>query len=78
MAPVEVRVRASAIRWASDDFPGWVEASVRDARGRDHRIAEKVPVLTPLTINADSTFPIEFWIEAEMNSSQGVKEPRSP
>jgi hypothetical protein len=66
-----VKVRAEAVRWHSDDFPGWVEVSVRDARGQDHRIVEKVPVLTPLVITAASPFPIEFWIDAEAESVEG-------
>lgn len=68
-----VKLRASATRWHSDDFPGWVEVSVRDARGQDHRIVEKVPALTSLDIAADSLFPIEFWIEAEIESVDGAE-----
>ena len=66
-----VKVRAAAVRWKSDEFPGWIEVSVRDARGQDHRIVDKVPALTPLTITAESPLPIEFWIEAEMDSIDG-------
>jgi hypothetical protein len=62
-----VKVRARAVRWESGDFPGFIEAVVRDAGGQDHRIIEKVPVVTTLDITSDSTFPIEFWIEAEMD-----------
>jgi hypothetical protein len=56
------------VRWHSDDFPGWVEVSILDAHGQDHRIIEKVPVITPLDITPESSFPIEFWIEAEARS----------
>lgn len=66
-----VKLRALAMRWHTDDFPGWVEVSVRDAQGQDHRILEKVPVLTSLDITADSSFPIGFWIEAEIESIDG-------
>ena len=68
---VDVRVRATATRWESGDFPGFVEASVLDARGKEHRIVEKVPILTSLTVRADSPFPFEFWIAAEMESIDG-------
>jgi hypothetical protein len=34
------------VSWHSDEFPGWIEVSVRDARGQDHRIVDKVPALT--------------------------------
>jgi hypothetical protein len=66
-----VKLRAAAVRWHSDDFPGWIEVSVRDAFGQDHRIIEKVPVITMLDIRAESNFPIVFWIEAEIESVDG-------
>jgi hypothetical protein len=66
-----VKVRATAVRWESDCFPGWVEVVVVDARRHEHRIVEKVPVLTSLTITTDSTFPIELWIEAELDRADG-------
>ncbi|MDQ0372059.1 hypothetical protein [Cellulomonas humilata] len=59
------------MRWASDDFPGWIQAVVLDAHGRRHQIVEKVPVLTSLVITADSSLPIEFWLSAEMESIRG-------
>jgi hypothetical protein len=65
------KLRVSATHWHSDDFPGWVEISVRDARGQTHRIVEKVPVITTLDITAESAFPIEFWLEAEVESAGG-------
>ncbi len=66
-----VKVRTCAIRWVSDDFPGFIEASVRDVRANDHRIIEKVPVLTTVEITAGSAFPLEVWIEAEMDAVEG-------
>jgi hypothetical protein len=30
-----------------------------------------VPVLTSLAITTDSTFPIELWIDAELDGSDG-------
>ncbi len=62
MPAAEVTVRAMAIRWESDDFPGWVEVAVVDAHAREHRIVEKVPILTELPITADSAFPFELWV----------------
>jgi hypothetical protein len=59
------------VRWHSDDFPGWVEVSILDAHGQDHRIIEKVPVIALLDITPESSFPIEFWIEAETRSADG-------
>jgi hypothetical protein len=66
------KLRASAVCWHSDDFPGWVEICVRDALGQDHRIIEKVPVVTTLDVTADSSFPIGFWIEAEIETVDGA------
>lgn len=68
---VSVIVRATAVRWTSDDFPGWIEAVVLDSRRQEHRILDKVPVLTPTTVTRDSLFPIEFWIRAEMAAIDG-------
>ncbi|MFI2362661.1 hypothetical protein [Promicromonospora sp. NPDC019610] len=69
------RVRATAVRWESDDFPGFIEASVRDAGGEDHRIIDKVAVLTTLDITPGSTLPLELWIEAdiELVEAKGVQ-----
>ena len=68
-----VRVRATATRWESNDQPGWVEASVLDARRKEHRIVEKEPVLftPPEQATADSPFPFEFWLAAEIKSVDG-------
>lgn len=62
MTPVIVRARA--IRWESEAFPAWVEVRVVDADGREHRIVEKVPVLTSATIDSGS-LPAELWISGE-------------
>ncbi|MFC7548213.1 hypothetical protein [Plantactinospora sp. GCM10030261] len=65
------KLKALAVRWRSDDFPGWVEVLIRDARGQVHRIIEKVPVLTSLNMTRDSSFPLQFWIEARTESVDG-------
>lgn len=66
-------MRAQAVRWTSDDFPGWIEAAVLDIRRQEHRIVDKVPALTTLTITHDSPFPVEFWIDAVMAGIDGGK-----
>ena len=58
-------VRAHAVRWVSDDFPGWIEVGLVDADGYEHRIVEKVPVLTTRDLTAASEFPSEFWLKAD-------------
>ncbi len=66
MDAVEVRVRGTALRWESDDFPGWIRVSIRDAQGEEHLIVEKVPVLTKEPITAASPFPMDCWVAAEV------------
>jgi hypothetical protein len=68
---VEVIVGATATRWEADEFPGWVEAPVLDARGQEHRIVEKVPVLTFARGHGRLVVPFEFWIAAAMESIDG-------
>lgn len=60
-----VKVRASVVRWHSDDFPGWIEVSILDAQGQDHRVLEKVPVLTARDLTPDAPYPLELWVDAE-------------
>lgn len=64
-------IRAQAIRWVDDGFPGWIEVKVIDAAGRDHRIVDKVPILTTLDIRSDTRFPTELWIGAEATDVEG-------
>ena len=59
------------MHWADDHFPGRIEVGLVDAEGRTHRIVEKVPVLTRNNITAESTFPLELWIEAEFERIKG-------
>ena len=66
-----VKVRALVVRWHSDDFPGWIEVSILDARRCDHRVVEKVAVLTSHALTPDSPYPIELWIDAEADDSSG-------
>lgn len=60
----DVMVRVTALRWAADDFPGWIEVSIVDADQQEHRVLEKVPVLTTDSITADTPFPVTVWIPA--------------
>jgi len=65
MDAVEVRVRGTALRWESDDFPGWIRVSVPDSERNEHLIVEKVPVLTSDTVTAEGPFPMELWVAAQ-------------
>ena len=64
MTAASVQVSATATRWADDHVPGWIEAVIRGADGRDHRVVEKVPILTALDLRADSDYPVELWLSA--------------
>jgi hypothetical protein len=66
-------VRAQVLRWISSDFPGWIEVGLGDADGQEHRIVEKVRVLTRRGVTAASTFPQEFWIQAETGDVRGER-----
>jgi hypothetical protein len=66
-------VRATALHWASDDYPGFVEIAVVDEAGREHRIIEKVAVLTTSDLTPASAFPVELWIRADTGSTEGEK-----
>lgn len=66
-------VRATATRWISDDFPGFVELALTDANGVRHTIHEKVPALGGEGLSASAAYPREVWIEAAVLSEvQGV------
>jgi hypothetical protein len=64
-------VRAQAIQWVDDNLPEWIEVSVIDASGRDHRIVDKVPIFTPLDIRSDTSFPTELWIGVDATDVDG-------
>lgn len=66
-------VRAQALRWVSDDQPGWIEVGLVDADGQEHRIIDKVPVLTSRSITAESAFPAELWLKADAGEVNGER-----
>lgn len=67
----EATIRATAVRWINDHFPGLIEVEISDAEGQTHRVIEKVPVLTTSHITAASNFPLELWLDAECDSVEG-------
>lgn len=71
MASVDVIVRAVALRWYDNAYPGWVEVAITDSRRNQHRIVEKAPVLTSLVITRKSAFPFDLWLHAEMEDIEG-------
>jgi hypothetical protein len=59
---VTIYLRAQIIRWASDDFPGFVECTFADNSGREWSIIEKAPVVSEANIFPDSQFPQPAFI----------------
>lgn len=68
-----VIVRATATRWESDDFPGWMEVVIVDADGQEHRVIEKVPVLSMDKFTSATNFPVELWIRGTMDAIDGER-----
>jgi len=66
-------VRAEALRWVSDDQPGWIEVGIVDGDGVEHRIIEKVPVLTRHDFTSASTYPTPLWIRAHTGSVEAER-----
>jgi hypothetical protein len=50
---IDVRI----VRWVSDDQPGIVECSLTDRFGQDWRFIEKLPVVSTLPLDGDSSYP---------------------
>lgn len=61
-------VRATALRWISDDQPGFIQVGIVDGEGREHHIIEKVPVLTTDVLTSASAFPAEVWVRADASN----------
>ncbi len=66
-----VLVRGTALRWDSDDFPGWVEVAVSDSAGRTHHIIGRVPVLTSRHITCGVGVSHELWLSATFKRMDG-------
>ncbi|HEX6076420.1 MAG TPA: hypothetical protein VFZ32_14295 [Micromonosporaceae bacterium] len=66
-------VRARALRWVSDDQPGFIEVGIMDGDGREHRIIEKVPVLTTGNLTSATALPAELWIRADTSIIEGER-----
>ncbi len=61
-------IRAQAIRWISDDFPGFVECRFSDVWGITHLVHEKVPVVTTLSVDARTLLPVDVLLACELIS----------
>lgn len=60
-------LRVLAVRWVSDDFPGWVEVAITDATGRTWSLVEKRPVIEAEGIlTAEAAYPIALELECDV------------
>jgi hypothetical protein len=55
--PKRLDLRCQIVRWVSDEFPGWVEASFTDATGKAWTLVDKSSIFTAEPVSADSTLP---------------------
>jgi hypothetical protein len=56
-------VRAEAVRWVDEEFPGWVEVRIAEHDGAEAIVVDKAPVFD----NADRLLPgVEFPVELEL------------
>lgn len=64
-------LRALAVRWVTDDFPGFVEVAITDATGRTWSLVEKDPVIGAEGIlTPEAAYPIELELECDVISSE--------
>jgi hypothetical protein len=62
-------VRVQVVRYVDDSQPGWVQAVLRDAWGREWLFVEKIPVLTELHLDSESSYPQPGVIACEVVNS---------
>jgi hypothetical protein len=67
-----VVLRATALGWDSQDFPGWLRVVVADAAGRSHVIVEKAPVLTTSDVAGSAVFPSQLWLRGGYQRMEGT------
>lgn len=54
------------VRWTDDHFPGWVEARLVDADGREWRFEAKAPVFSTEPLTATTAYPVAGAIRCEV------------
>lgn len=57
------------VRYVDDAFPGWVEARLRDASGREWVFVDKWPIFAEEDLDADSNYPQPGVIRCEIVAS---------
>lgn len=50
-------ISVQIVRFTDVSQPGWVECRLRDARGHEWTLADKLPVFTEADLDASSSYP---------------------
>ena len=61
-----IGVSVEIVRYVEDSQPGWVEARLRDASGRNWVFVEKVSILTEAPLGLESEYPQPGVIACEV------------
>lgn len=59
-------IKASIIKYISNDQPGFVECAFKDAWGKEHIVHEKVPIVTDKDLHFDSNYPQDAVLNCEV------------
>lgn len=59
-------IKIKIIRFVSNDQPGFVECTFKDAWDKEFKIEEKIPVVTSGYLDEDSRYPHEGVIACEV------------
>lgn len=64
-------MRAAAVRWVEDGFPGWAELVLADAAGRSWHLVDKVPVFGDERLTADAAYPFDVRVDCDVLRDNG-------
>lgn len=59
-------VRCVAVRWVSDDFPGYVEVQLEDVAHKVWRLTDKAPVFGDDALTSSSEYPCPVWVPCDV------------
>lgn len=66
------QVRARAVRWVSDDFPGRVEVHLDLTNGTVAKLIDKWPIFTADDcLRPDASYPIDLALACEVSAAAG-------
>jgi hypothetical protein len=59
-------ISVQIVRFTDASQPGWVECVLRDTSGREWLFADKIPIFTDATLDANSSYPQPGVIACEI------------